>query len=882
MSTMLQDVRYGVRMLAKRPAFTAVAIVTLALGIGANTAIFSLIDAVMLRSLPVRDPSRLVLLRWTAHETPSNGDLETSTFGDCEHGDDKNPSGCSFPYPFFELIRSEREAFSGATAFAGPAQLVLSGTGPARMVRGELISGEYFSTLGVKTIVGRTIGANDDSLSASPAVVLSYDFWQSAFGGDRAAVGRTILLNRVPFTIIGVAEPSFTNLSPGKRQDMFLSLAMLPRLNISWGRHSRELSNWWLVILARLKPGITRAEAQAAASLAFRNEMLHGAKPFSKAADDPAIVLVPAQSGLTGERGSLSQPLYVLMFAVGFILLIACANVAGLLLSRAVARQKEMAVRLALGAGRRRIVRQLLTESVLLSLAGGVLGVLFAIWGVHAITALISSGLNGPFPFVIEPDWRILTFTMVVSVSTGILFGLAPAFRSTRLELGPALKENASTLPGGDSHAGQRYHLGKGLVVAQLALSMIVLIGAGLLVRTLQNLHRVDPGFDTRNILTFGLDPTLEKYKDAQIQNLYRELQERLAALPGVISVSYSSDTLLSGGLWTSGVHVEGQPEKTTQEVDMLGAGPDFFKTLRIPLVGGRTFAPEDFELADQSATGESAGEESAEAQTPSAARKTAAPGPPIPVLVNQAFVRKYFPNQNPLGKRLTQGGSSGATGDLTVGKPKSKNWEIIGVVGDTQYENLRREIHPAVFVPVTGGGAYFELRTASSPSALIPAVRDAVKRADSGLPLFDVRTQTEKIEDLLTQERVIASLSSLFGVLALLLACVGLYGLLSYEVTRRTREIAIRMALGAGRRDVTRLIIFRGIKLALMGVGIGVAGGLALTRVLASFLYGVKPTDLPTYLAVSLLLGAVALLASYIPARRATNVDPMVALRYE
>ncbi len=882
MSTLLQDVRYGLRILAKSPGFTAVAVLTLALGIGANTAIFSLIDAVMLRSLPVRDPSQLVVLRWTAHNEPRRN--ETSSFGDCsDEGSRENPSGCSFPYPVFEQTRSEKDAFSGVAAFAGPAALVLSGNGAPRLADGEVVSGDYFSTLGVNAVVGRTLGPEDDSPSASPAVVLSFPFWQSAFGGDPSAVGRTISLNGVPFTIVGVVDPSFTSLSPGKTLELFLPIAMIPRQHIGWGNDALSLNNWWLVIVARLKPGVSLARAQAAASLLFRNEMLNGAKPLSKESDDPRILLVPAQQGLTGERGDFSKPLYVLMFAVGVILLIACANVAGLLLSRAAARQKEMAVRLALGAGGRRILRQLLTESVTLSLAGGALGILFAYWGVRATEALILGNSENPFPFVVEPDWRLLTFTISVSLLTGVLFGLAPAFLGGRLNLATALKENTSTFPGQETQPGRRIHLGKALVVVQVALSTMSLVVAGLFVRTLQNLHDIDPGFDTRNILIFGIDPTLLKYQALQIRNLYRNLQEQLAALPGVLSVSYSSDSLLSGSLWTGDVHIEGQPEKTTSEVDMFAAGPSFLKTMRIPLLSGRTLTPEDFEQAAQAAASEKTSDEPA---PPSAASPPAKPstavGPPVPVLVNAAFVRHYFAHQNPLGKTLTKGSSDTSSGGVDTAKPKSRRWEIVGVVGDTKYNNLRREIHPTVYFPKTGGGAYFELRTASDPAALIPAVRDLVKRTDSNLPIFGVRTQSQRIEELLTQERVIARLASFFGALALLLACIGLYGLLSYEVARRTREIGIRMALGAEQHDVTRLIILRGINLTLAGAGAGTVGSLLLTRVLSSLLYGVKPTDPVTFLAVSLLLTAVALVACYIPARRATKVDPMVALRYE
>ena len=883
MTTLVQDLRYGLRMLRKNPGFTAVAVLTLALGIGANTAIFSLIDAVMLRSLPVRDPSQLVVLRWTAHKEPRRN--RTSSFGDCWNEESgENPSGCSFPYPVFEQIRSGKDAFSGVTAFAGPAELILTGQGAPRLAEGEVVSGDYFSTLGVNPVVGRALGPEDDSLSASPAVVLSFAFWQSVFGGDRSVIGRVISLSGVPFTVVGIAEPNFTTHSPGNTQDLFLPLSMLPRENIGWGKDALSLNNWWLVIMARLKPGVSLTQAQATASLLFRDEMLHGAKPLSKESDDPRILLTPAQQGLRGGRDEFSKPLYVLMFAVGFILLIACANVAGLLLSRAAARQKEMAVRLAIGASRGGILRQLLTESVMLSLVGGALGVLFAYWGVRATEALILGNSDNPFPFVVEPDWRVLAFTISVSVLTGILFGLAPAFRGARLNLTPALKESASMLPGGEMQPGRRFLLGQALVAFQVALSTLVLVGAGLFVRTLQNLHDINPGFDTRNILIFGIDPTLLRYPDLKIRNLYRSLQEQLAALPGVVSVSYSSDSLLSGGLWTSGVHIEGQPEKTTSEVDMLAAGLDFLATMRIPLVLGRAFTAPDFQQAAEASASEQAAQQGASPPVAkSAATKAPAIGPPIPVLVNQTFVRKYFPNRNPLGKRLTEGNNSGTSGEGTeVEQPKAKSWEIIGVVGDTKYNSLRREIHPMAYVPLTGGGAHFELRTAREPTALISAVRDLVKRTDSNLPIFGVRTQTQRIEELLTQERVIARLASFFGLLALLLACVGLYGLLAYEVARRTREIGIRMALGAERREVSRLIVARGINLTLIGLGTGVAGGLVLTRLVSSLLYHLKPTDPLTFVSTGAILAAVALVASYIPAHRATKVHPMTALRYE
>ena len=544
------------------------------------------------------------------------------------------------------------------------------------------------------------------------------------------------------------------------------------------------------------------------------------------------------------------------MLAVGIILLIACANVAGLMLARAAARQKEMAVRLALGAGRARIVRQLLTESVMLSVLGGALGILFAYWGAHAIVSFVSSNQTRPLGFATGVDLRVLAFTVVVSLCTGIIFGVAPAFRSARVNLTPALKAGDGGSAGSGSAGGKWFSIGNALVVTQVALAIVVLVGAGLLVRTLQNLRSVDMGFDAHNILIFGIDPTLAGYKGAQAESLYRDLQGRLAETPGVKSASYSMLPLLSNGLMISMFHWPGTPQDQTAEADTLDVGPNFFETLHIPLLAGRGFSAADFELA--AANGGD--------------KATAAP---TPVIVNQAFTQKYLGKENPIGKVF---------GDAPEGPFGGPNpgYEIVGVVRDAKYNELRREIHPMMYTPHHVGVATFEIRTAADPQALLPAIREVVGQVNADLPLFNVTTQSVQIDRLLFQERLVARLAGFFGVLALVLACIGLYGLLSYEVSRRTREIGIRMALGAQPESVLRLVLRQGIALAIVGAALGIGVALGVTRYLASMLFEVHASDPLTMIAAAGLLVLVALAACHIPARRATRVDPMVALRYE
>jgi predicted permease len=881
--TLSQDLRYSLRMLRKSPGFTTVAVLTLALGIGANTAIFSLIDGILMRSLPVQDAQRLVVLEWKARKVPELHQI--SSYGDCTYAPNQATS-CSFSEPFFHDVATHANVFSNVAAFAYAGQLDLTGNGTASVLRAQGVSGEFFSLLGVRPAAGRLIMPRDDSPSASPVLVLNYGYWKTQFGGQSSAIGKTVRLNNVPFTIIGVADSRFNSLSPGLIYDAWVPLSVTPQLASPPSVKTRETDvyNWWLVIIGRLAPGTSRMQAQAAVTTLFQNAMLHGPKPFSKPEDDPRVDAVPAQSGLAGTTQNISTELYVLMSAVGIVLLIACANVAGLLLSRATARQKEMAVRLALGAGRRRIVGQLLTESVLLSLVGGAVGILLAEWGTRIIVSLMASNSNGPLGFSPGIDWRVLAFTLATSAATGVIFGLAPALRSSRLDLTPALKERVGS-SAGESRASRRWlNAGNGLVVAQVMLAVVVLVGAGLLVRTLQNLRNIDPGFDTSNLLTFRVDPALIGYKTPQVDSFYRNLQERLGALPGVESVSYSSNTLLSGSLSSTGFHLQGTPKDQLSGADYLQVGADFFSMIRMRLLDGRNFTSADFagaEIAQENETAREATRDAKEAGAlPTSSTMAAASGAneaPAPVIVNKTFVQKYFPKVNPLGQHFGEQEADPEKGDRA-----SPGWVIVGVVSDAKYDQLRSAIEPTIYAPVSGRGASFELRTAATPGAMTSAVRSVVSQMDSNLPVFDVHTETELIDRLLFQERMIAKLSGFFGVLALLLACIGLYGLLSYEVSRRTREIGIRVALGARQGDVLRLVVGRGMILVVVGLVAGLGVALSVTRYLNSMLYDLHANDPTTMIAVGALLGLVAFVACYKPVRRAVRIDPMVALRYE
>jgi predicted permease len=886
MDGLLQDLRYGLRQLRRSPGFTIVALLTLALGIGATTAIFSFIDAVLLRSLPVKDPQQLVLIAWNARVQPKlQGHSDYGDCADMAHGD------CSFSIPFFKIIRAQDNAFSGTAAFAGPTGVDLTGNGSASIASGTYVSGDFFSTLGVSTFIGRPLTPSDDNPSAPPAIVLSYAYWVRAFGSDRSAIGRTVRLDNTDATIVGVADPHFTNLTPGKLQDFFMPFAISDRVRGEWWGNNDRLTNaklWWITMLGRLRPGVSIGQAQAVSTTIFRNVMVHGATPVFEEADAPKIHLEPAQSGLNGETNGWVAALYVSLAIVGFILLIACANVAGLTLARSATRRKEMALRLALGAGCGRLIRQLLTESLILSLAGGLLGVLFAFWHVGGMARMISSGRGEPFPFVLGPDWRVLAFAVAVTLITAILFGLAPALRGSRVDLTPSLKESASSLPGTVVQPKSWLRLSDTLVIAQIAISIVVLIGAGLLVRTLRNLQTLNAGFDAGNILLFNINPTIAGYTDQQTQQLYSNLQQRFAAIPGVISASYSEDALLDGGWSATEVHLDSAPPRQNINPFRLTVGLNFFSTMRIPILSGRPFTSADFTSAITTDSAQLAVRNlraATHASSPSARASVALSAAqsaydhsaPVPVLINETFAKKFLPDRNPVGMYM----GDRQTTDEEVQHP-GPGYTIIGVAGDTKYAHPRTDVVPMMFLPQVRNSAYFELRSAANPTALVKTVRDIVSSTADNLPLTHVRTQTEQIEDRLSQERLMSRLSSFYGVVALFLACIGLYGLLSYEVARRTRELGIRMALGAQRRDLLRLVVGQGILLVVVGNGVGIAAAMGITRFMSAMLYGIHANDPATFTVVAMLLTLVAFFACFIPARRAAKVDPMVALRYE
>jgi predicted permease len=866
---LVQDLRYGVRVLVKSPGLTATIVLSLALGIGANTAIFSLINAVLLKTLPIQDPQELALLEWSSHGWADG--LIGNVAGDMDRDKAGRMTSPSFTYALYEETRTHAAVFSSVLALAGNGSDVNLGyQGTPERADGELVSGTFFSTLGVEPTLGRAITPDDDRFDASPVAVISYGYWERRFGRDARVVGRKITVNAVPFTIVGVGPPEFYGVQPGRAVDVWLPLHTQPQVEPSWSRQGwngagappggalfTTRGNWWLVIIGRLKPGVTFQHARPELEILLQHGIAPDIKASTKPETIPHLDISAASKGLNDLRDQFSKPLFILMAIVGLVLLIACANVTNMLLARASTRQREIAVRLAIGAGRRRLIRQLLTESMLLAVVGGLIGLLFAFWGTHVLMAFMSSGRD-PVVLSVTPDLRVLGFTAGVSVLTGILFGLSPALRATRMDLTPSLKESGDRLPSASRARGRmRLGLGKALVIVQVGLSLLLLVGAGLFVRTLANLENVNPGFDPHNLLLFGIDPTQGGYKGERLANFYHELTRQLAALPGVRSVSASYNTLVGGGGNAVMTHILGPTPKPAQNgkgffTALDTVGPGFFETLHLPLVLGRGISEGDTEAS------------------------------PKVAVVNETFARNYLGDGNPIGRQFSFGG------------PKASPIEIVGVVRDAKFFDLREEVPATIYLPflqtvsdqdaVLGalGAMHFEVRTAGDPTRMVSAVRHVAQSMDTNLALYDVRTQTDQINQTLFQERLFARLTSFFGILAALLGSCGVYGLMAFATTGRTREFGIRMALGASRGEILGMVLRETFVLLAVGIAGGIAVALEASRVVSALLYGLKPTDAATLAVAALLMMAAGAVAGYVPARRATKVDPMVALKYE
>jgi predicted permease len=852
--TLFQDLRFGLRMLLKNSGLTCVAALSLALGIGANTVVFSLLDVVLLKTLPVKQPEQLVLFGWFS------GD-KTIFSGVVNMERDKATglqTGTSFSYPAFERLRARNQSLSDIFAFARLRQPTVSVDGQAEVVAGQVVSGNYFAGLGAPALLGRTLTDGDDRGGAEPVAVISYNYWQRRFGGDPAVVGKVVYLSDTAFTIVGVTPPEFYGtldiVTPPP--DISVALALLPQVMPSGSYSLGDTQRWWLNIMGRLKPGVSARQAQVELDLALQQHVAELQKSIKDQRDALRLDLASGSQGLVQARRKFSEPLRLLMTIVGLVLAVACLNVANLLLARAAMRRKEIAVRLAAGASRFRLVRQLLTESLLLAALGGGLGLAFAYWGKDALLAFHPMEGAATLPDL-NLDLRVLGFTAAVTMLTGLLFGLAPALRATRVDLISALKDGA----GHTRHSRSR--LSKGLVVAQVAMSLLLLIGAGLFVRTLRNLTRIDVGFNRENLLLFYVNPGAIGYKGERLANLYPQLLECIETTPGVHSATFSENLLLGASSASSFCAPGYTPQPgEIMSVPRLSVGANFFETMEMPILQGRALTRHDSE-ALIGALGAS--------QSPGGKAPKDFVMPRRVAVINQTLARKYFSNVDPIGRRFSFFSNCEDGGGI----------EIVGVVRDATYGDLKQEIRPTVYHPYVqpprGVPAQmsFTVRTAGDPAAMAPVIQQAVRAVEPRLPLFAVKTQEAQIAELLSPARLFASLSGFFGLLALVLVAIGLYA-------RRTHEIGVRMALGAQRGDVLRLVMRETLWLALAGVAIGLPATLVATRWIASQLFGLAPYDPLTITLVTLLLIAVMTLAGYLPARGAAQVDPLIALRCE
>ena len=835
---MFQDLRYGVRMLLKQPGFTVIAVLSLALGIGANTAIFSLVAAVMLKSLPVQEPEKLLLFGKAESAGMTNG------FPD--------ESWDLFSYPLYEDVRRHNEVFSDVAALLsipwsvhGTVNANGSESEPQRF-EVRLVSGTYFTALGVNAGLGRTINEADDlNPGGHPVAVVSHALWQRRLGGKPEAVGSTITIDKTAYTIIGVAPEGFFGTTVGEAPDLWVPLAMEAQMPPAHWNGRNEPSLQSLYLIGRLKNGVSVEQATGAVNLIFKQSLREMASALTseerlEKIERASIELTPAGRGLSELRRQFSLSLRILMVVVGVVLLIACANVANLLLGRAAARQKEFALRLAVGAGRIRLIRQLLTESLLLAGIGGIAGVILAWWGSRLLVLMASSGSEA-LPIDVAPNARMLGFTLIASLFSAVIFGTAPALRAARIELNSTLKGGRGAL-----QAPSQSPLGRALVTAQVALSVLLLVGAGLFLRTLINLQNVPTGFNEHNVMLFRIDSAATVYKDPQFGPLFREVEAKVKALPGVQAASFSF-FIFNQGAWTSRAFTRDQdvPEGESRTVRNNVVGDDYFTALGIPLVLGRGFGDQDTEKSQQVA------------------------------VISESMAQRFFPNSSPLGKRFGIDG------------PKSGDQiEIVGVVKDVKGASLlEQQLKPMAYYshsqrpqPLDN----FVVRCAGAPGSVTPQVREAIRQVNRNLPIDEVVSLSEHVGRSLVQQKLVARVASFFGLLALLLASVGLYGVLSYAVARRTNEIGIRMALGAQGRDVLWLVMREALALVIAGVTIGLLTAVYSTRVAEGLLFGLTPTDPLTLAGATLLLIVVATLAGYLPARRAARVDPMVALRDE
>jgi predicted permease len=836
-----QDLRYAARSMLNNRTFTLLAALSLALGIGANAAIYSFMDAILLRSLPVPDPQSLVMLRWHTR----SGQMDGMGYHDDDYFTDTRNgfTGGSFPYPAFELMQRNNSVFSSIFAYQGTGNLNLVIGGQAELVQGEYVSGDYFHGLGLRPAAGRILSAADDRAGAPAVAVISFALSQRHFGGAANALGQSILINNILFDVVGVIPHEFFGLDPDLVPDFYLPMHTNLQLDAA-NRYSPPGPRYfdpnvdWVEIMARLRPGIGRAQAESVLAPLFHHWEV--TVPSVRSPSDlPRLAVEQGGRGLSGLRRRYSKPLYVLISLVGLILAITCTNIANLLMARGTSRRREIAMRLSMGAGRLRIIRQLLTESVLLAALGGALGLAFAVWGMRVLNLLLANGTED-FRLHASLNWHVLALAGGLSLLTGVLFGLAPAIQSTRLDLMPALKESRTGVAGVRSFFG----MGHVLIVSQIAITLIMLVSAGLFIRTLSNLDSIDIGFNQKNVLTFQLDAQQSGHRDREIVTFYNELRRQFSEIPGVRAASLSNLPLIGEGRLFTTIAVTGVKPKTDKIVTI---GPGFFTTMQIPILLGREIDERD------------------------------RPGAPMTAVVNEAFVKANFAGRNPLGEYLT-----------LPHECEKCDIEIVGVSGNVRQGELKEDMSPMVYLPFAQGAfgpvgqMVYELRTNGNPLMYINAVREIVHRADARLPVGQVRTQSALLRQTINREVTLADLCSAFAFLALAIACVGLYGTLSYSTARRTSEIGIRMALGAQRGTVVWAVLREVSVMAVIGLAIGLPVALGLSKFVESFLFGMKPNDPQTLIVAVVILLAAALLAGYMPARKASRIDPMAALRHE